>query len=79
VLRLVIGGGLRLAIAGALAGLAAAAAGGHLLASLLYDVSPFDPLVYAVAFVFMITAGAASMLPAALRAARVDAVVALRE
>ena len=79
VLRLVIGGGLRLAIAGGLAGLAAAAAGGHLLASLLYDVSPFDPLVYAVAFVFMITAGAASMLPAALRAARVDAVVALRE
>ena len=50
-----------------------------MIASLLFDVSPFDPLVYVVAFVFMTAAGVLSMLPAALRASRVDAVVALRE
>jgi predicted permease len=78
-LRLVLGSGLRLAIVGGLVGLAAAAAGGRLLSSLLYDVSPFSPPVYALALVCLTVAGAAAMLPAALRASRVDAVVALRE
>ena len=78
-LRLVIGGGLRFAVIGGVLGLAAAAAGGQLLSSLLYDISPFDPRVYAVAFVSLLIAGVGAMLPPALRASRVDAVVALRE
>jgi predicted permease len=78
-LRLVIGSGFRFAVIGGVLGLAAAAAGGRLLASLLYDVSPFDPGVYAAAFAGLLAAGAGAMLPPARRASRVDAVVALRE
>ena len=78
-LRLVIGGGLRPAIVGGVCGLAAAAAGGRLLAALLFDVSPFDARIYAGALAGLIAAGLGAMLPAALRASRVDAVVALKE
>jgi ABC-type antimicrobial peptide transport system permease subunit len=77
--RLVMGGGLRLAAAGSLAGIVAALAGARLLASLLFDVSPFDPRVYAVAVVCLAVAGTAAMLPAVMRASRIDAVIALRE
>jgi ABC-type antimicrobial peptide transport system permease subunit len=76
--RLVIGGGLRLAVAGGLIGLVGAAAVGRLLSALLFDVSPFEPGIYSAAFVVMMLAALASMMPAAQRAARVDATVALR-
>ena len=44
-------------------------------ASLLFDVSPFEPAVYVVAWLGMTTAAFVAMLPPALRASRVDAVV----
>jgi ABC-type antimicrobial peptide transport system permease subunit len=58
--------------------LAGAAAASHLLRSLLFNVSPFDPLVLVLAAIFvMLLASAAALLPA-LRAASIQPMNALR-
>ena len=63
---------------GIAAGLLAALAAARAVASLLYGISPHDPLAYAAAAgVLLLAAVGAAWLPA-LRAARVDPVVALR-
>jgi predicted permease len=78
ILRLVVGHGLLLAGIGIGAGLALSAAAMPLARSLLYKVSPFDPLTLgAVATFLALVAFLASYLPAR-RATRVDPVVALR-
>ena len=70
--------GLVLSAIGAACGLAAALALTRLMKSLLYDVSPADPLTYAAVSAGLILAAAlASYLPAR-RAAKVDPVEALR-
>jgi putative ABC transport system permease protein len=78
VLRLVLGQGIRLAGAGALAGIAGALALTRLLKSQLYEIKPADPgtLIAAAALMFLV-ALAACYLPAR-RAARVDPLIALR-
>jgi putative ABC transport system permease protein len=59
-------------------GLALAAVGMPFARSLLYNVSPFDPLSFTVVSVFLIiVATPASYLPAR-RATKVDPIVALR-
>ncbi len=66
------------ALAGVVAGLAAALLGGRLIASLLYEVSPRDPAVFvATAVTLFGVATLACWLPAR-RAARVSPVQALR-
>ena len=78
VLRMIVGRGLALAALGALIGLGASLALTRLLASLLYGVSPTDPISFtSVAGLLLVVAAAASYLPAR-RAARVDPAVALR-
>ena len=78
VLRLVVGEGLRVTVVGMLIGLAVALVAGRRLEELLYEVSPRDPLVFAVvAGTLLVVAALASLLPA-WRAARVDPNVALR-
>ena len=78
ILRLVLGSAAKLGIAGCAIGLAGAAAASHLLRSLLFNVSPFDPLVLALAAIFvMLLASAAALLPA-LRAASIQPMNALR-
>ena len=77
-LRLVMGQGARLALAGVAFGLAAAAATSRVLSSLLFDVSPTDGLTFtSIAGVLLVVALAASGLPAR-RAARVDPMRTLR-
>lgn len=79
VLRLMLGGGLRLTALGLALGLAGAAVSTRLLASFLYGVTAGDPVTYAgTAAVFLAVAVAASYLPAR-RAARVDPIAVLRE
>ncbi len=77
--RLVVGHGMRLPLLGVLAGLLAAMALTRVLASLLYEVTPRDPLTL-VAVVLVVTAAAfaASFIPAE-RASRVNPTDALRE
>ena len=78
VLGLVLRGGLGLVALGVAAGLAGAFALTRLLQSLLFGVTAHDPLVYAgIAALLFAAAIAASLIPA-LRATRVDPVVALR-
>ncbi len=79
VVRMVLGGGLRLALLGLALGAAASLALTHGLAGFLYGVAPNDPATLAaVALLLLTVAAAASLLPA-LRASRVDPQVALRE
>jgi hypothetical protein len=78
ILRLISGEGVRLIVAGGVIGLAASVATAQLLKSLLYEVKPHDPAMYAVAtFLLVLVALAATLIPA--RAAmKVEPTVALR-
>jgi putative ABC transport system permease protein len=78
ILGLVFTSAAKLAVAGCVLGLLGAAAASHLLQSLLFGVSPFDPLVLGLAAAFVLTlALVASLLPAR-RAASIDPMKALR-
>jgi putative ABC transport system permease protein len=78
VLRLVMGQGVKLALAGIVIGSAAALALTQLMRSLLYEVSPADPLTFAgIAALLVGVALAACYIPAR-RAMRVDPMTALR-
>lgn len=76
--RAFVGNGLRLAVAGIVIGLAAAAGLTRLMKSLLFGISALDPMIYAaMPFVLIAAALLASYLPAR-RASRVDPIEALR-
>lgn len=78
VVRLIVGQGLRLTLAGVSVGLLASLAGTRLIRSLLYGVSATDPLPFVlVGFLLMAVAFLACLLPAR-RATKVDPMVALR-
>jgi putative ABC transport system permease protein len=78
VLWLVLGRGLRFAIAGLCLGLLASAGLTRVMASLLYDVKAADPITFAaVSFLFIFIALLASWVPAR-RATRIDPMNALR-
>jgi predicted permease len=78
ILGLIFLSAVKLALAGCAVGMIAAAATSRLLDTLLFGVSPFDPLVLSLAAVFVVAlAVAASLLPAA-RAASIDPMRALR-
>ncbi len=78
VIRLILSQGMRLVGIGLVLGLGAAAAGTRLLGSLLYDVKPLDPFVFGgVTSLFVVVGALACMVPS-WRAARIDALTALR-
>jgi ABC-type antimicrobial peptide transport system permease subunit len=78
VVALILGSGLRLVALGLGLGLAGAAGIARLIASLLFNVAPLDPLVYGgVTVLFAGVATLACLLPA-LRASRIDPLIALR-
>ncbi len=76
--RLVLRQGLVLAALGVTAGLVLAASGSHLLASLLYGVSPFDPLTFTVIPLLLAAVALLAAWVPARRATRVDPCEALR-
>jgi ABC-type antimicrobial peptide transport system permease subunit len=78
IVRLVLISGAKLAVTGVLIGLAGAAAASSLLRSFLFQVSPFDPRVLALAaFAVFALALLAGYVPAR-RAARIEPMAALR-
>jgi len=78
VVRMVLQESMLLVLIGCLIGLAAALVAGSLIASLLYDLAPTDPLSIAAALILMVlVAGIAGYLPAR-RASRLDPLIALR-
>jgi ABC-type antimicrobial peptide transport system permease subunit len=78
VLRLVIGHGIKLSLIGVLIGLGAALALARLMKTLLFDLSPADPLTFGViALLLTLVALVACWIPAR-RATKVDPMIALR-
>jgi predicted permease len=78
VIGLVMRDGLGLVAIGIVLGLAGAAGAARLIQTLLFEVRPLDPILYAsVALLFTFVAALACLLPS-LRAARIDPLVALR-
>jgi putative ABC transport system permease protein len=78
ILRLIVGQGVMLAAIGIVLGCALAAAAMPAARSLLYKVSPFDPVTFGGVAIFLaVVAFLASFLPAR-RAMNVDPVIALR-
>jgi putative ABC transport system permease protein len=78
IVRLVVISGAKLAVIGCVIGLIGAFAVSHLLSSLLFGVSAFDPMVMTLAAIsLLLLALAASLLPAR-RAAAVDLTQTLR-
>jgi hypothetical protein len=78
VLWLVLRDGLLLTAAGLAAGFWIAAGSGWLVGSMLYDVSPFDPVVFVAAPLVLAAASLAACYLPALRATRIQPTVALR-
>jgi len=78
IVRLVLVSGAKLAAIGCVIGLAGAAAASTLLRSMLFNVSPFDPLVLALAAVCVLLLAIGASAPPALRAASVQPMQALR-
>jgi ABC-type antimicrobial peptide transport system permease subunit len=78
VLRLVLLRGLLLTTIGIIIGIALALLLTRLLGNLLYQVSPRDPLAFAVAFAVMTLASVAACFLPAWRATRIDPIQTLR-
>lgn len=78
VARLVLGEGVRLIALGWLFGAAAVFYTANWIRSLLFGVQPGDPATFALASVVIVLAGLAGAVLPALRASKVDPVVALR-
>jgi hypothetical protein len=78
ILRLIAGEGVRLICLGGIAGLGLALAAARAMRSLLFEVSPHDPAIYAgVAVLLAVVALTATLIPSRT-AMRVDPIVALR-
>jgi putative ABC transport system permease protein len=70
--------GMRLVGIGVVSGAIGAALATRVLASLLYGVSPADALTWIVATLALVAAGVMASLIPAVRATRVDPVIAIR-
>lgn len=78
VVGLIMRSGFKLVALGLTIGLVASAGAGRLIQTLLFDVRPYDPFIYAaVATLFALVAALACLIPS-LRASRIDPLVALR-
>lgn len=79
VLRLIVGGGMKLAAVGVVVGIAGAIAASTLVESMLFEVEPSDPVSYgATALLLLAIAAVACYIPAR-RAMRVDPMVTLQD
>ena len=76
---MILAQGGRVVIAGAAVGLAAAAAGGRVIESVLYGVGPRDPRVFIATTVLLLGVGLLTCWIPARRASRLSPVEALRQ
>jgi putative ABC transport system permease protein len=78
ILRLVVGEGLILSLAGVAIGLGGAFALTRLIEELLFGVSPTDPVTFSVVAILLTSVAVLASYIPARRALRVDPMVALR-
>jgi putative ABC transport system permease protein len=78
ILRMIIGQGLLLVLTGAALGLVAAFSLTRVMTSLLFSVSPTDPLTFTVILLALIAVGLAACYLPARKATRIDPLAALR-
>ncbi len=76
--RLIVGEGVAPVLAGTMIGVALAWAAGRLVTSLLFQVSPHDPEIAAIAGAVLLAVGVAACVVPARRAAKTEPVQALR-
>jgi putative ABC transport system permease protein len=76
---MVVRQGMRPVLLGSIAGLAGAYAAAELMKSLLYGVAPLDPATYVATVATLVVVGAIACAVPALRAVRVDPLIALRQ
>lgn len=79
VARMIVARGLRLLLIGMAVGLAGSMIIARLLARQVWNVSPFDPIAFAVVSLVLLLAGVQACIWPALRAGRTDPVIALRQ
>jgi ABC-type antimicrobial peptide transport system permease subunit len=79
VIQMVLRLGLQLVGGGLIIGAAASLATNRLLTTQLWNITPHDPLTFAVAILLVLTIGAAACWIPALRAVRVEPMTALRQ
>jgi putative ABC transport system permease protein len=79
VMRLVLGQGLRLALAGIFVGILGAFGATRFIRTLLYNVTPTDPVSFGGVAIFLISVALLASYVPARRAMAVDPIVALRE
>jgi predicted permease len=78
IMRLVFSSGAMMIVVGLLGGIALALGSTRLLSSMLYGVTPFDPLTFGGVAAILIAAAAAAVYLPARRATRISAAAALR-
>ena len=78
VLRMIVGGGMKLAAAGVIIGIAAAVALAQLVESMLFDVAPSDLVSYAATSALLLAIAMLACYLPARRAMRVDPIVTLQ-
>jgi predicted permease len=78
IVRLVLRDGMTAAGAGLVVGLTIAILSGRYVESLLFETSPYDPVVIAVAGVVLVASALIACYVPARRASRIDAAIALR-
>ena len=78
VMAMVVGGGMKLAVAGILIGIAGSLAAASYIASLLFEMEPYDVTSYAATALVLLAVAALACFVPARRAMRVDPIIALR-
>ena len=78
VMRMVVGSGMKLALLGVVLGIVAALGLANLVASMLFGVTPFDPVSYGLTAAVLLTVAALACYLPARRAMRVDPIIAMR-
>lgn len=79
VFRLIVGGGLKLALVGVLIGIAGALSLTRVVASMLFEITPYDLASYGASVGLVLTVAALASYVPARRAMEVDPVLALRQ
>jgi putative ABC transport system permease protein len=79
VLKMVLGGGMKLALVGVAVGLVGAIVFARFVSTQLFGITPLDPMSYGVTVAVLLAIAALACLGPARRAARVDPLVALRQ